>query len=92
MKEHRRSFLLSVYFWLGLFILYLPILWLIMFSFNDATTLVLPLKGFTLKWYQQLAGADELLKAVYHSMVVGIVLLADRLCIGRAGSIGADPF
>ena len=31
--------------------LYLPIVMLVVFSFNDSPMLVLPLKGFTLKWY-----------------------------------------
>ena len=34
--------------------LYLPILLLILFSFNDSLTLVFPLKGFTLRWYGEL--------------------------------------
>ena len=36
--------------------LYLPILLLPVFSFNNAATTTFPLAGFTTKWYASLAG------------------------------------
>ncbi len=50
-----------IYFALMVVFLYLPILVLIVFSFNDSVILAFPLKGFTLEWYQQLLSARELL-------------------------------
>jgi spermidine/putrescine transport system permease protein len=52
--------------------LYLPILLLIIFSFNASESLRFPLTGFTLRWYEELFGAGELLTAAWNSIVVGL--------------------
>ena len=43
------------------------------FSFNDAIHMVFPLKGFTLKWYDQMIHSSRLHKALMNSVKVGIV-------------------
>lgn len=53
--------------------LYLPILLLPLFSFNDGTIVAFPIKGWTLDWYRQLAGQDTLIKALFNSLIVGMV-------------------
>ena len=73
MKKFKFSFINSIFFWVVTILLYLPILMLVLFSFNDSTLLVFPLKAFTLKWYGQLMGADELLRSLYNSLAVGLV-------------------
>ena len=55
------------YFALMILFLYLPIIILIVFSFNDSVILAFPLKGFTFKWYEQLLQARELLLAARNS-------------------------
>ncbi|MBN9052778.1 MAG: ABC transporter permease [Rhizobiales bacterium] len=68
--------------------LYLPILLLPVFSFNDAVTTTFPLAGFTTKWYASLAGNSAMLQAARNSLVVGICvsLLSTVLgiCAARA--------
>ena len=61
-----------IYFALMVVFLYLPILVLIVFSFNDSVILAFPLKGFTLEWYKQLLSARELLLAAKNSILVGL--------------------
>jgi len=61
------------YYWLMLFLLYLPILLLFIFSFNANTILSFPLKGFTLEWFQKLFQSPNLLGAVGRSVIVAIV-------------------
>lgn len=53
--------------------LYIPVLFLPLFSFNDGTIVAFPLKGFTLKWYGELAAADTLIQAMFNSLLVGSV-------------------
>ena len=72
--------------------LYLPILLLIIFSFNDSVLLTFPLKGFTLQWYQDLFQADELLLSVRNSLVVGIVSSIISTILGTAAAIGVTRF
>jgi spermidine/putrescine transport system permease protein len=60
------------YYWLLALFLYLPIFLLIIFSFNVSESLRFPLTGFTLRWYEELFGAGELLEAAWNSVVVGL--------------------
>ncbi|MCP8893770.1 ABC transporter permease [Shinella daejeonensis] len=75
---------MAVYF----LFLYLPILLLPVFSFNDAATTTFPLTGFTTKWYASLAGNTAMLEAARNSLVVGVcvALLSTVLgiCAARA--------
>ena len=52
--------------------LYLPVLLLPLFSFNDSSVVAFPLQGFTARWYQNLADIPTLHEAV-------------RCCIGSVG-------
>ena len=60
------------YFWLLAIFLYLPIFLLVVFSFNDAESLRFPLSGFTVRWYESLLDAGELLQSAGNSIIVGI--------------------
>jgi spermidine/putrescine transport system permease protein len=79
------------YLLLALF-LYLPIGLLILFSFNDSVILVFPLKGFTLQWYRELLEADELLKSVYNSVLVGFASSLVATALGTMAAIGVTRF
>src|SRR5690606_39187535 len=86
----RLSFLpwLPIYVAVYFLFLYLPILLLPVFSFNDAATATFPLAGFTTKWYASLAGNSEMQGAAWNSLVVGVAvsILATTLgiCAARA--------
>ncbi len=79
---------LPVYVAVYFLFLYLPILLLPVFSFNDAATTTLPLAGFTTKWYASLWGNTVLLQAARNSLIVGVCvsLLSTILgiCAARA--------
>lgn len=79
---------LPVYVAVYFVFLYLPILLLPVFSFNNAATTTFPLAGFTTKWYASLWGNTVLLEAARNSLVVGICvsLLSTTLgiCAARA--------
>ena len=46
---------LGVYAVLYLAFIYIPVMFLPLFSFNDSIFIAFPLKGFTFEWYRQLA-------------------------------------
>jgi len=81
-----------LYFLLFTFFLYAPIVLLIVFSFNNSRTLTLPLKGFTLEWYFELAQADELIRSVINSLILGIVSSAIATVLGTMAAIGITRF
>ncbi|MGB3646074.1 MAG: ABC transporter permease [Mesorhizobium sp.] len=64
--------------WLGAYalvyviFLYLPVIFLPIFSVNTAATPKFPLTGFTWKWYEQLPHTPALLDAAWNSLVVGV--------------------
>ncbi len=51
--------------------LYIPVLFLPVFSFNDAIYVAFPLKGFTTKWYAQMFHNEPMLAALMNSVKVG---------------------
>jgi spermidine/putrescine transport system permease protein len=64
--------------WLSLYaatyvgFLYLPVIFLPIFSINTAATPKFPLSGYTLKWYEELPHTPALLDAAWNSLVVGV--------------------
>lgn len=87
MNKPQTSIFGSVYFVLMAIFLYLPIVILIVFSFNDSTVLVFPLKGFTLEWYRQLGNARELLISARNSVWVGVLSSILAVLLGSLAAI-----
>ena len=61
--------LLTVFFWLLVVFLYLPIAVLALFSFNDGDP-SFPLAGFTTHWYRDVLSNDVLITALFRSTIV----------------------
>ncbi|MDX8524335.1 ABC transporter permease [Mesorhizobium sp. MSK_1335] len=65
--------------WLGIYVLgylvflYLPVLLIPLFSFNDSIQAAFPLQGFTLEWYRTLYGNPALSGALANSLVIGVI-------------------
>lgn len=55
-----------------LIFLYLPVVLLPLFAFNDATIIAFPLSGFTLQWFGELAETPALHGAVVNSLIVAL--------------------
>ena len=60
----------------------LPVVVLVLFSFQDGRFPVPPLKGLTLKWYAAVLGDPGLRAALGHSLVVALVSSAVALFLG----------
>lgn len=85
----RKWRLMPVYVTAYLLFLYVPILLLPVFSFNNAAATRFPLAGFTTKWYAALWGNREMLNAALNSLIVGIcvALLSTGLAICAARGV-----
>jgi spermidine/putrescine transport system permease protein len=82
--------------------LYAPVVLLPLFSFNDSPFISFPLKGFTGRWYAQMAADQEMHRALWNTLKVGaaaalistiLALLAAKALTrgvvpGRAAMIG----
>ncbi len=74
----------------ALLFLYIPVLVLIIFSFNDNRSLTLPLRGFTLKWYQAFLQNSDMLEAIGNSLYVASVATAVTVVIGTIAAFALD--
>ena len=68
----RRIDTLVIYAVAYLAFIYIPVLFLPLFSFNDSTFIAFPLKGFTFQWYIDAFESNRLMGALFNSMKVGI--------------------
>ena len=79
---------LTVYAIIFIAFLYLPVIFLPIFSINTSAVPQFPLSGFTLKWYEELPRTQALLDAAWNSLIVGVAasILATVLgiCAARA--------
>lgn len=57
-----------------LLFIYVPVLLLPLFSFNDSQYVALPLKGFTTRWYEEMFAAEQLQGALFNSLKVASVV------------------
>ncbi len=67
----RRMSGLAVYAVIYLVFIYVPVLFLPLFSFNDSIYVAFPLKGFTLAWYGKMVNSPGLIAALTNSVKVG---------------------
>lgn len=86
MKKKRFHFS-WLYLGLVMLITYLPILVVVVFSFNDSR-LTVGWKGFTWKWYETLFQDAALVEALGNSIVLGLFSCLFAAVIGTLGAIG----
>jgi spermidine/putrescine transport system permease protein len=77
---------LHIYALLYLAFLYIPVLFLPLFSFNDSLYIAFPLKGFTTKWYASMIGNGPLLAALVNSVKVGAATAVLATILGLFGA------
>ncbi len=77
---------LHIYALLYLAFLYIPVLFLPLFSFNDSIYIAFPLKGFTTKWYASMIGNGPLLAALVNSIKVGAATAVLATILGIFGA------
>jgi len=71
--------------------IYLPIVIMVIFSFNDQRNNYY-WNGFTLEWYEYLFTQSDLLQYLINSLIVAIVATAISLVIGVLGAMGLMRF
>jgi putrescine transport system permease protein len=90
MENHKSPLLFGVLFF-GIAILYLPILVLIVFSFN-ASSLVNVWGGFSTAWYGRLLHNRQVLEAALLSVEVGFVASTGAVIMGTLAAIALIRF
>lgn len=62
---------LAAYAILFLAFLYVPVLFLPLFSFSDSIYIAFPIEKFTFRWYEQMLGEEQMHQALWNSIKVG---------------------
>lgn len=86
MKKRKIRFS-HVYLTIVMGVTYLPILMVVVFSFNDSSVPV-AWKGFTLEWYRTLFRDRALMEALGNSLVLGLLSCGLAAVIGTLGALG----
>jgi len=73
---------LKFYFFLFITVIYLPLILLIVFSFNDSVLVGFPWRGFTLRWWEQFLHNPAALRCVRNSFMVASVVAVASTMIG----------
>ena len=72
-RRSPRGSALMIYAAAYLTFLYLPVLFLPLFSFNDSLFVAFPLSGFTTRWYTQMFEDEAMHRALWNTLRVGAV-------------------
>ena len=84
MKTRSISFS-RIFMGIVLVVMYLPIVLLVIYSFNESKISSV-WGGFSIKWYQQLFRDKEMFKALWNSIVLGV---SSSVCAAVIGTLGA---
>src|SRR5699024_6792970 len=66
---------------------YLPILYMIIFSFNDGKSLT-SFTGFSLRWYQHMLESQDMMTALYTTFSIAILATIVPTAVGTVAAIG----
>lgn len=87
MKKVKKFQWSKIYLAIVLLITYLPLLMVVVFSFNESK-LTVAWTGFSLKWYEELFRDRAIGEALINSLLLGVVSCAVSAVIGTLGAIG----
>ena len=90
MKQNRSIFLMSALLF-GFAFLYIPILSMIVFSFNESK-LVTVWGGFSVKWYGELLNNRQMLNAAWLSLRIAAVTATGAVIIGTLAGLALARF
>ena len=66
---------------------YLPILYIIIFSFNDSRSLT-KFSGFSLRWYEKMFSDSTMMEAVLYTVVIALIATVVSTVVGTITAIG----
>lgn len=66
---------------------YLPILYIIVFSFNDSRSLT-KFSGFSLRWYEKMFSDSTMMEAVLYTVVIALIATVVSTVVGTITAIG----
>lgn len=84
LRDHLVQWAVRIAVLLPYLFLYLPLIIIMVFSFNASQIQTLPLQGFTLKWDASLWGDQNLIDALQRTLIVALTTVALSVVVGIA--------
>ena len=91
-KDGWPAALLAAWFWLVLVFLFAPLVVVVLFSFNDSEISTLPLKGFTLSWYERMLSNTDLRASLVNSLIVSAFTVVISTTLGVMAAYGIHRY
>ncbi len=85
--KHKTSFASKIYVMLILLFLYFPIIYTVVFSFNETRSLSV-FEGFSFKWYQKMLKDSSMVNAIFYTILVAVIATAVSTVAGTITAIG----
>lgn len=82
-----RKYLSKLYLFLIFAFFYLPIIYVIIFSFNDSRSLT-NFTGFSFEWYEKMFDNRTMMESIYYSVIIAVLATFVSTIIGTITAIG----
>ena len=86
MKKEKRSFV-KILMVLTLIFFYLPIVYMVIFSFNSGKSLT-SFSGFSLRWYRHMMESHTMMESLYTTFSIALIATAISTVVGTISAIG----
>ena len=83
----KKKVLSGLYLFVILAFFYLPIIYVVFFSFNASRSLT-NFTGFSLRWYQKMFKTRSMIESIYYSTIIAVIATAVSTVVGTIVSIG----
>jgi len=81
------KFFSKSYVWLVMLFFYIPIFYVMLFSFNKSKSLT-KFTGFSLQWYQKMFESRSIREAIYYTVIIAVIATMVATVIGTLTAIG----
>ncbi|MBP5278968.1 MAG: ABC transporter permease [Erysipelotrichaceae bacterium] len=83
----KKSWFSKLYLALIMAFFYLPIVYVVLFSFNASRSLT-NFTGFSLQWYQKMFATREMMESIYYSTLIAVIATIVSTAVGTIVAIG----
>lgn len=77
----------KIYIFLILLFFYLPIIYTVIFSFNDSRSLT-HFSGFSFRWYEKMFNDSTMMESVFYTIIIAVLATVISTIVGTITSIG----
>ncbi|MGL5541006.1 MAG: ABC transporter permease [Erysipelotrichaceae bacterium] len=85
--KQERKIVSKLYLALVMVFFYLPIIYMIVFSFNSSKSLT-KFEGFSVEWYVKMFNDRNMMEAIYYTIVIAVIATVVSTIVGTLAAIG----